>query len=154
MPIRMSKAAVFLVFLVVSSAVWAGVEFPTDHLTIVGHDGRRHEFKVEVATTRDQLTQGLMFRRALARNAGMIFDFGQSQPVSMWMKNTFIPLDMIFVDDKGVVTGIAERAIPQSTEIISSPGAVRAVIEVNGGQTQADGIKAGDTVLFPLFGTR
>lgn len=154
MPNRMSKAFFFLLFLIPLPGVSAAVDFPVDHLTIVGADGRGHDFTVEVATTREQLMQGLMFRRTLAHDAGMIFDFGQTKPVSMWMKNTLIPLDMIFVGADGIVTGVAERAIPQSTEIISSPGPVRAVIEVDGGQAQADGIKAGDKVLFPVFGTR
>lgn len=151
---RVSQAAVFLLFLIYSSLAGAMTEFPTDHLTIVGADGRRHEFTVEVASTAEQLTQGLMFRRHMAPDAGMIFDFHETKPISMWMKNTLIPLDMIFVDQRGVITGIAERAIPQSLEIISSPGPVRAVIEVNGGLAQSTGIKAGDRVQYPLFGER
>lgn len=145
------KVSIVLILLVVSFSLGAATQFPTDHLAIVGADGRRHEYAVEVASTPEQLTQGLMFRRQMAANAGMIFDFQLSKPVSMWMKNTLIPLDMVFVDQRGIITGIAERAVPQSLDIISSPGPARAVIELNGGAAQAAGIKAGDRVVFALF---
>lgn len=147
-----SKLFIILILLNISSIAEAMTQFPTDHLAIVGADGRRHEYTVEVASTLEQLTQGLMYRRQMAANAGMIFDFQISKPVSMWMKNTLIPLDMVFVDQHGVITGIAERTVPQSLDIISSPGPARAVIELNGGATQAAGIKAGDHVIYALFG--
>ena len=154
MRIRLSIIAIVLILWGLSFGAEAMVQFDVDHLTLVDHDGHRHEMTVEVASTPDQLTQGLMFRRQMAADAGMIFDFHELKAVSMWMKNTFIPLDMIFVDDQGRITGVVERAVPQSLDIISSPGKARAVIEVNGGATQSMGIKAGDHVLFPWFGTR
>jgi len=122
-----------------------------DHLNIVGIDGRRHGFEVELAVTPQQQTQGLMFRRALKADAGMLFDFHKVKPVAMWMKNTLLPLDMIFIADDGRIAGIAERTIPQSLDIISSPGAVRAVLEVNGGTAEKLGLKVGDRVDYPLF---
>ena len=81
----------------------------------------------------------------------MIFDFHRTKGVSMWMKNTLIPLDMIFIGQDGRVTGVAERAVPESLEIISSPGPARAVLEVNGGTVSAQGIKPGDRVICTLF---
>lgn len=127
--------------------------FPTAPLTIVTAAGPQR-FTVEVATTPAQMEQGLMFRQKLAPNAGMIFDYGAPSMASMWMKNTLIPLDMLFVDAQGRIIGIHERAIPQSLATISAPGPARAVIELNGGTAARLGIHAGDRVLFPtIFGS-
>ncbi|HEX3536626.1 MAG TPA: DUF192 domain-containing protein [Stellaceae bacterium] len=126
--------------------------FPTAPLTIVTASGP-HRFTVEVATTPAQMEQGLMFRQSLAPDAGMIFDYGGVSMASMWMKNTLIPLDMLFVDAKGRVIGIHERAVPQSLDTIPSPGPARAVIELNGGTAARLGIRPGDKVVFPtIFG--
>ena len=127
------------------------VDFPHDRLEIVGQGGHHHNFNIELAVTVQQQTQGLMYRHSLAADAGMLFDFHQVKPIAMWMKNTFIPLDMIFIADDGRIAGIAERAIPQSQDIISSPGAIRAVLEVNGGTASRLGLKIGDHVIFPGF---
>ena len=125
--------------------------FPTAALTIVTANGPR-KFTVEVATTPEQLEQGLMFRQNLAPDAGMLFDFKAPQPTMMWMKNTLIPLDMLFVDAQGRVVHIHERAVPGSLETIGSGTPVRAVIELNGGTAARLGIKLGDRVVFPIFG--
>lgn len=125
--------------------------FPTSHLTIVTSGGAR-EFAVEVATTPAQMEQGLMFRQSLPADAGMIFDFGEPTPATMWMKNTWIPLDMLFVDTKGRIVNIRERAVPNSTETIAASAPVRAVVELNGGTADRLGIKPGDQVKFPIFG--
>jgi uncharacterized membrane protein (UPF0127 family) len=125
--------------------------FPTAPLTIVTASGS-HRFTVEVATTPAQMEQGLMFRQSLAPDAGMIFDYGTVSMASMWMKNTLIPLDMLFVDSQGRIIGIHERAVPQSLATISAPGPARAVIELNGGTAARLGIRTGDKVLFPIFG--
>ena len=125
--------------------------FPRASLTIVTASGR-HKFAVEVATTPAQLEQGLMFRRHLAANAGMIFDFGTPQMAAMWMKNTLIPLDMLFVDAKGRIVNIDQRAIPLSLAPIAAAAPVRAVIELNGGTAARLAIRPGDRVIFPLFG--
>lgn len=125
--------------------------FPHSKIDLVTQGGAHHGFSVEVATTDAQLSQGLMYRRSLAGDAGMLFDFGDVKPVSMWMKNTLIPLDMVFLGTDGRVLGVAQRAVPGSLEVISSPGPVRGVLELNGGTAQRLGIRAGDRVLHPLF---
>lgn len=119
---------------------------------IVTQAGAHHSFAVEVATTEEQLAQGLMYRPSLAADAGMLFDFGGSRPVSMWMKNTLIPLDMLFLADDGRVVGVAERAVPRSLDLISAPEPVRGVLEVNGGTVSRLGIRPGDRLVYPLFG--
>lgn len=133
--------------------VWAqsSVTFSHSRLEFVTSDQRHHVFSVEMAQSSEQLAQGLMFRQRMAADAGMLFDFGRVQPVSMWMKNTLIPLDMVFVDATGRVVGLAERTVPQSLEVISSPGPVRAVVELNGGVASRLGIRAGDRVIHPMF---
>ena len=124
--------------------------FPTGELTIVTASGP-HKFTIELATTPAQLEQGLMFRQSLPADAGMLFDFKAPQPAMMWMKNTLIPLDMLFVDGQGRIVNIHERAVPGSLETIGSGAPVRAVIELNGGTAARLGIKPGDRVLFPIF---
>ena len=107
-----------------------------------------------LATTPDQMATGLMYRREMAADRGMLFDYGRDQAgISMWMKNTFIPLDMLFVKADGSVLNIAERTVPQSLASVSAAGAVRAVIELNGGTAARLRIKPGDKVLHPMFGT-
>ncbi len=120
-------------------------------LTIVGAAGR-HRFNVELAETPAQMEQGLMFRKELAPDSGMLFDFKQPTVATMWMHNTLIPLDMLFVDANGRIVNIHERAVPQSDAIIAAAAPVRAVIELNGGTAARLGIKPGDRVLYPIFG--
>ena len=109
----------------------------------------RHVFKVEIAQTEPERSQGLMFRQRLAADAGMLFDFGEEQPVAFWMQNTLIPLDMVFIRRDGRITNIAQRTIPLSTDTVPSSEPVRFVLEVNGGTTARLGIKAGDRVKLP-----
>ena len=137
---------------VAMAAAQSLVSFPRSKAEVVTRAGKRHAFSVEVATTPEQLTQGLMFRDRLAADAGMLFDFGMDKPVSMWMRNTRIPLDMLFIAGDGRVVGIHQRAVPGSLEIISSPEPVRGVLELNGGTAQRLGLAAGDRVVHPLFG--
>jgi uncharacterized membrane protein (UPF0127 family) len=98
------------------------------------------------------MEQGLMFRRNLAADAGMLFDFGEPQMAAMWMKNTLIPLDMLFVDATGHIVNIHQRAVPQSLESLGATAPVRAVIELNGGTTTRLNIQPGDRVIYPIFG--
>src|SRR5436190_21290185 len=125
--------------------------FPTAELTIVSANGP-HKFTVELATTPDQMEQGLMFRQSLAADAGMLFDYRAPAMAAMWMKNTLIPLDMLFVDERGRIINIHERAVPGSLDPIAAAAPARAVIELNGGTTAHLGIKPGDRVMFPIFG--
>jgi uncharacterized protein len=126
-------------------------QFATAHLTIVSADGP-HRFMVELAETPEQMEQGLMFRRSLAPDAGMLFDFKQPTVATMWMRNTLIPLDMLFVDQQGLIVNIAQRAVPESDQTIAAVKPVRVVIELNGGTAERLGIKPGDRVLYPIFG--
>ena len=111
-------------------------------------------FSVEMATTSEEKETGLMYRKELADGKGMLFDFSPEQQVSMWMKNTYIPLDMIFIRADGRILRIAENTEPQSTKIISSGGLARGVLEVIAGTAQKYGIQPGDRVAHPLFNKR
>lgn len=109
-------------------------------------------FVVEVVDTNETRASGLMFREQLAPNAGMLFDFKREQPVSFWMKNTLIPLDMFFIKADGRIVQIAKRTVPHSEAGIPSPEPVLAVLETNAGVADRFGIKAGDIVRHPVFG--
>ncbi len=106
---------------------------------------------IELASDNDSRSKGLMFRKEMARDRGMLFRFDETQPVSMWMKNTFIPLDMIFLDETGTVFSIHRSAVPHSEEIISSGGPVRYTLELNAGEVERTGIAAGDRLQHPWF---
>lgn len=110
-----------------------------------------HVFAVEIADTDEKRAQGLMFRKHLPEGRGMLFDFGREQDVSMWMKNTYISLDMLFIRGDGRILRIAEHTEPLSTRTIPSGGPVRAVLEVAAGTARRLGIAPGDRVAFPIF---
>ena len=112
-------------------------------------DSGDHSFNIEVATTDRERALGLMFRRSLPENAGMLFLYDQAQPAAMWMKNTFIPLDMVFISADGKVHRIEQNAEPFSTSLIPSEGPVVGVLELNGGEAAKIGLKRGDKVLYP-----
>ena len=109
-------------------------------------------FSVEVMRTNEERAKGLMFRRELAEGRGMLFDFAPEQNVSMWMKNTYLPLDMIFIRADGRILRIAENTTPESEAIIPSGGPVRGVLEVIAGTARKYGLAPGDRVAHPLFG--
>lgn len=125
----------------------------TTPLSIETQSGR-HDFQVEMAVTPAERGRGLMYRQSMAPDAGMLFDFGVDDEASMWMQNTFIPLDMIFITADGTVHRIAADTTPFSTEIISSRGPVRAVLELNAGKAREIGLRAGDTVRHDMFGNQ
>jgi uncharacterized membrane protein (UPF0127 family) len=122
------------------------------NLEIVSKTGV-HPFVVEVAVSDEERARGLMFRRSLPEGQGMLFDFKQDAPVSMWMENTYIPLDMIFIQRDGRIVRIAENTEPMSRRIISSGSPVRAVLEVIAGTAKKLGIAPGDRVAHSLFRT-
>lgn len=125
--------------------------FKHDELTIAGAGGS-HKFAIELATNDAQREQGLMFRQAMAPDAGMLFLYDTSQPVVMWMENTYIPLDMLFIAADGHIVNIRQRAVPHSRENIPSDGPVKAVLELNGGTVSRLGLKPGDMVTGPGLG--
>ena len=116
--------------------------------------GAVQRYEVEVAATPGARAQGLMYRRSLAPGAGMLFDFGRDEVARMWMKNTFIPLDMVFAARDGTVRGIVRNALPRSLDTISSRVPVRAVLELNGGEAERIGLAPGNRIRHPVFGTR
>lgn len=109
-------------------------------------------FRVELADNDQSRARGMMFRTSMAPDAGMLFDFKQEQMASFWMRNTLLPLDMLFIRADGTILNIHQRAIPRDETGINSAGPVRAVLEVNGGTTARLGIKAGDKVEHAIFG--
>ncbi len=111
-------------------------------------------FAVDLAVTDEERAKGLMFRKEVPEGYGMLFDFKQEQPVSMWMKNTFVSLDMIFIKNDGRIARIADSTKVQSEDIISSGQPVRAVLEVVAGTAKKYGIAPGDKVAYPLFNGR
>jgi len=110
-----------------------------------------HTFAIEVAETDEQKQRGLMFRRSLPENDGMLFPYSPPQEITMWMKNTYISLDMVFITQDGIVLRVAQGTEPFSEAIISSNGDAAAVLEVIAGTAQRLGIKPGDTVEHSLF---
>jgi uncharacterized membrane protein (UPF0127 family) len=146
--LRGAGCAVLLALVLLSGQSARAAE--TEPLEIVTKSGVQ-VFDVELARTEEQKTTGLMYRKELADGRGMLFDFSPEQPISMWMKNTFIPLDMIFIRADGRILRIAENTEPQSERIISSGGLAKGVLEVVGGTAKKYGITAGDRVGHPLF---
>lgn len=143
--------ALFLLLFGLGPAIAQQV-FEEGRLSIVTHDGKEHSFTVELALTPGQRAQGLMNRREMAPDRGMLFSFGEMRQVLMWMKNTYLPLDMLFVDDKGSIRTIKENAEPLSEAIIDSRVPVAYVVELNGGAARKFGIRTGDRVVSPVIG--
>jgi uncharacterized membrane protein (UPF0127 family) len=127
------------------------IVFKRSALTIVS-SGREIKFDVEMATNDAERQHGLMYRKQLAPYEGMLFDFYREMPVSFWMKNTLIPLDMVFIAGDGTIRHVHANAVPLSTDTIPSQYPVRAVLEINGGSARLLGIKPGDKVRHPIFG--
>ena len=124
---------------------------PLQSLDIVTHDGKTIHFNVEFVNTFASREKGLMFRKSLPPNGGMLFDFIEARPVAFWMKNTLIPLDMIFIDPAGRITNVARQAKPLDETPIPSDGDVRGVLEIRGGRAAELGIEAGDQVKHRIF---
>ncbi|HEX6013485.1 MAG TPA: DUF192 domain-containing protein [Geminicoccaceae bacterium] len=112
----------------------------------------RHRFTVELADTPAERSRGLMFRESMPADHGMLFDFQAEQPVAFWMKNTPLPLDMVFIDGAGTVVQVAADTTPYSEASIPSRQPVRAVLELNAGTAARRGIRPGAKVRHPIFG--
>lgn len=120
-------------------------------LTITSSTGE-HNFSVEIADTQEEQRRGLMYRDNLAEDAGMLFEYPQPATLSIWMKNTWIPLDILFIRGNGKILKIEHGATPCSLRSVSSEGTVRAVLELPGGRAKALGIQPGDEVSHEFFG--
>jgi len=143
---RLRRTSLFLTLSAVLLQVSACQAQP--QVTIATAEGRELTFQVEVADTPAKRELGLQYRRDLAMDHGMIFLFPAESQLSFWMKNTPIPLDMIFINEDRKIIGIVEQAVPFSTDSRSVPGASQFVLEINGGLSKRHGIKAGDSVRF------
>lgn len=125
--------------------------FTRDSLVLRAADGTEREFDIELALSPEQQAQGLMYRRSLAADAGMLFLYRPARQVTMWMKNTVIPLDMLFIAEDGEIVKIVERTVPFSLTNISSDRPVRGVLEINGGTADRLEIRPGDRIVHPAF---
>lgn len=153
-----------LLFLVVSACVIYGAlayegdtanseampPLPTEELTIVNPRGS-HDFQVEVVREPDDMRRGLMFREDVPQGTGMLFHFGKPHRIAMWMKNTIVPLDMLFINAQGIIVDIAENTTPFSLTPIVSNAPALAVLELKAGASNRYGISEGDRVEHPIF---
>jgi hypothetical protein len=145
-----SAAAVLIFMAVYAAALPPAQAAGRTTIEIVSGSGV-HAFNVELATNDAERSRGLMYVKSLPEGQGMLFDFKRDQPVSFWMHNTYIPLDMIFIAGNGRIMHIAESAKPLSDDLIPSQYPVRAVLEVIGGTAEKLGIKEGDKVTGSIF---
>ena len=150
--LRAFKGALAALFLFLAGMAFAQpVTFARQDLSI-RTSAQTHMFSVELALNDQQRAQGLMFRKDMAPDHGMLFDFGEVRSVSMWMENTILPLDMLFIRADGTISHIHAGAVPYSREVISSGGAVNFVLEINAGRAKALGINVGDKVVSKQIG--
>ena len=147
---KFAAGFVFAVSLIATSLVGVSAS-SAEELTIVSGDVS-HKFNVEVVSSDAARAKGLMFRRRMAADAGMLFDFQREQPISMWMRNTYISLDMIFAYKNGTIHRIAEHTEPHSEKTITSGEDVRYVLEINGGMAGKLKLAPGDRIEHPLIG--
>lgn len=149
---RLAALGIVASFLLASCASFAGTQsaLPVETIRIDTAGGSK-AFTVEIAADTASQQRGLMYRRDLPVDAGMLFDFHQEARVAFWMKNTPLPLDMLFIRADGTVSSVEPNAIPYSTDSIPSAEPVRAVLEINGGQAHVLGIKPGDKVRAAIF---
>lgn len=123
-----------------------------EEVTLVTAAGKRATFRVEIADSVSERRRGLMHRDALDADAGMLFLYRPAQPVAIWMKNTLLALDILFIDADGRVAHVVQEAVPLSEKPMPSRGPVRAVLEINGGRARELGLGVGDRVLYaPLW---
>ncbi len=128
-----------------------GAQPSTEPLLIETASGVKQAFNVEIVKEEKVRTRGLMFRQSMPKDHGMLFDYDPPQQISFWMKNTYISLDIIFIDANGVILNIAEKTTPLSLTTLPSAGPARGILEINGGLSAKLGIKAGDHVRHRIF---
>jgi hypothetical protein len=145
--------ALALMTAVAPAAAQGQITFERTELVIVTGTGGRHAFKVDWAKTWPQKAHGLMFRKELPLDHGMLLDYDPPQPAAIWMRNTFLPLDILFIRANGVIESIVQGK-PRDETPMPSKGAVRAVLELNAGVVRLLGIRAGDKVEHPIFSTK
>ncbi len=156
---RISRVAVpaalflFALMLLTSLAPPADAKMRSDKLWLVTSAGKEIPIDIELAESPEDKQLGLMFRTDLPDGTGMLFPYDKPQELTMWMHNTYIPLDMVFIRPDGTVHRIETRAEPLSDRMIRSDGAVSAVLELPGGAAERLGLRAGDRVRYPLFST-
>lgn len=127
------------------------IAFVKDRLSIKTETGKIHKFNIEIADTELKRRQGLMGRPSLKSKSGMLFMFDETTPQEFWMKDTLIPLDILFIDEAGRIETLYERAKPHDLTPISSLKPVKAALEIGGGESARLGIKKGDLVQYKLF---
>lgn len=148
--LRHINAISFVTALVLGvTAVAVPVARADEFNVIVETDASAYPFTVEVMRKPEDRARGLMHREQLAESQGMLFDFGRNVIARMWMKNTLIPLDMLFIRTDGTIANIARDTVPHSTEVLRSVDKVRYVLEINAGLSMRLGITAGDKVILP-----
>jgi uncharacterized membrane protein (UPF0127 family) len=146
-PVVWLQSALVALFCFMALPLPAGAaDFATEPLEIHRQDGSTLMLTVELAVDSDQRQQGLMNRKTMAADHGMLFDFGRTRPVLMWMKDTLLPLDMLFITGDGRISHIQPDTVPMSEAIIDSRGPVRFVLELNGGAAARMNIRLGDSV--------
>lgn len=150
-PVRLAALLLATMALAPALAAANAKHEPASSLAVRTVAGDKHLFRVYLAQTSEQRARGLMFVKSLPPDAGMLFVYGQPRMISMWMKNTFIPLDMLFIEQGGRIVHITENTTPHSLDSISSTRPALAVLEVNGGTVSRLGIRVGDTVLHPAL---
>lgn len=152
-----SRAALKVVLFCLSTALVLAslmapvlAQMPVETVKLVTAGGE-HAIRAEIARTPDEKALGLMFRKSVPEGTGMLFPYSAPQEVTMWMRNTYVSLDMVFIAADGRVHRIEERTEPLSERIISSKGPVTAVLELAAGSAQRLGLRPGDRVIHPMF---
>ena len=148
---RSRSKGVAAALVLLASTVVAHAEAPLESLTIDTASGP-HRFKVEVMRTEPERERGLMYRKTMARDHGMLFEYPTEQPVTFWMHNTYLPLDLIFIGKDGRVVNVAPDAKPMDDSLIPSAGPALGVLELDAGTAKTIDLKAGDLVRHKMFG--
>jgi uncharacterized membrane protein (UPF0127 family) len=149
--VHFRASIIAMLTVIASNHALATSDSRVDSTIVIATRDAEYVFTIEIARTPAEMERGLMYRERLDADRGMLFLYEQDRQVAFWMKNTLIPLDLIFADAAGRIVGIAERAVPLSTQLIPSPEPVRAVLEVNGGTAERLHIKIGDRLLHPAL---